>query len=222
MKLLLLVFAMATFSVAVNASYITPGQNVQFLALNGLELDEKSQTVQVDSGFVQIVAKYNATLGKGNNKRVFDSQPVVLEFSNDGFDVLVVAPKAYSYEQAKILYSDNPRWELTSGGKEVEFTQSLLQGNEGLLPFASIPSLLSSYNNQRGIDFEQGVLSEERGLSVAKSGEIEKRANTNTSELEVNDEQGFRSQNLNQLKAWYLKSSDEERKAFRRWIIDHD
>ncbi|EEY44345.1 hypothetical protein VMA_002410 [Vibrio mimicus VM223] len=79
----------------------------------------------------------------------------------------------------------------------VSAKQYLLKPEEGLMPYSDLPKLVIKQNREAGIYFDSELAlgsTEHKALSEAES----------------------------QLKTWYLRASKEERKAFRKWMVDQE
>ena len=198
MKKWLLLAASVAFSV--NSATLIPEDGVSVLYINGVATNKSVGYQQIDSGETEVIVRLDKDFGRGNSSKVYTSAPYVVKFTVSGNEVKLSHPTARSYQEAENAFrGDQPQWKITQNGNEVSYKQEILPPNEGFLfPYAGLNKLVASYYSE----------ADSRGIkSLAVNAE-------------ATAEQG--ASNLMQLKAWYLKSSTEERKAFRRWMIDQE
>ncbi|MGF1756281.1 DUF2057 domain-containing protein, partial [Vibrio makurazakiensis] len=92
----------------------------------------------------------------------------------------------------------------------------IIEGKDGFLPFGGLDKQLAKYNESNAIYFKDGAL-------IAKPADTIIIAPTKVaSALSSNKTEGNQSQTVEQLKAWYFKASKQERKEFRKWMIDQE
>jgi uncharacterized protein YccT (UPF0319 family) len=89
--------------------------------------------------------------------------------------------------------------------------------------------LIAAHNAERGIVFDNGQMTKAEQAAtatlvttaaVATSKDVT-AVNNNVPKTTVKSEP-IKAENVEQLKAWYLKASKEERKEFRKWMIDQE
>lgn len=203
-KLVLLSLVLAS---STQAATLTPKKGVEILFVNGVKTEEKRETIEVDAINTQLVLRYNQKVGKGNSAKVFDSAPFIVSLNIPESGLVVKSPKTYSYEQAKKEFKSQPKWIiLDSRNEEIPYKQEILKPAEGFMPYYDLETMLQKYNKEKGIVFGSAA------TLVASAETIESNRNT------VNN----KVSNLEQLQALYTKASKEERKAFQKWIIDHN
>lgn len=206
------------------ATIITPAKGVHILAVNGVLTDDKRSSAEAPNGTMQVVARYNEKLGSGSSARVYDSQPFIFLFDAVDTEVKITAPKVYSYDQAVRVFKKNPEWTVTSERSSIEFTQDEFNSEGKLLPFVNIENAIQEHNKNKGIYFDNGKLIDKPVEAQVIAAATTTAAVTSTSSKveKTATAKPVASSNVDQLKAWYLKSSKEERKAFRRWMIDQE
>ncbi|EGR9006657.1 TPA: DUF2057 domain-containing protein [Vibrio vulnificus] len=192
----------------IHAAMISPVSGVKILFANGTEVDEPLEPMEVDAKSAQLVVRYAAELGSGSNQKVFDSAPFVITINDLGEDIKLYPPKVFSYEQANREFNSSPKWRIEGvSGKEISYSQEKLKGNDGFMPYYGMEALIVKHNEERGIVFSAGVVKAE----VATTDKmVEKPATTNNADALV------------QLQHWYKQASTEERKAFRKWMVDQE
>ncbi|UPQ87032.1 YccT family protein [Vibrio sinaloensis] len=224
MKKTLTIFA-SLMAFNLSAAELVPASGVSILYINGQEAQSKIRANQVDSGFNQVVVRMDKDVGRGSGNGVFTSKPYVITFDVTGEQIKIDHPTARSIKEAEIAFkNDKPKWSITQDGQPIKYQQELLPGKKGMLPYMGMAELIESYNQQKGIYFDNGQLVDKpvevKALPVAAAATAV--AATTKTKPTANQPKATPSSNVEQLKAWYLKSSKEERKAFRRWMIDQE
>ncbi len=201
--LLLLATGMA-FSV--NSAILIPEQGVSVLYINGVETEKSIGKQHVSSGETEVIVRLDKNFGRGSSTKIYTSLPFVVKFSVSGDEIKLDHPTARSYQEAEKAFRDNqPNWTITQDGTEISYQQELLPPKDGLFPYLGLDTLVADYYSKKNneVTKEQAIIATSSSVKVS-SHEVENVSN------------------LVQLKAWYLKSSAEERKAFRKWIIDQE
>lgn len=179
------------------------------LYINGEKAQDKIGVNQVNTGFNQIVVRMEAEVSKG---KAFSSSPYMIDFEVTGDKITIKHPVARSLQEAKRAFKgDEPAWAISQDGKSLSYQQRPVQRRDGFMPYAKMGELIAEQNKQRGIYFENGKLMDKPVEAISAV----------TSQKTGSAKQPT-SRNLDQLKAWYLKSSKQERKDFRRWMIDQE
>ncbi|MEI8637277.1 DUF2057 family protein [Vibrio coralliilyticus] len=95
----------------------------------------------------------------------------------------------------------------------------MLPPAEGAFPYSNVPALVDTYNKERGLVFDSGKVVELK----AELAKLEQSEPIASGERKTTTIAGVtESENTLQLKLWYLRASDEERKNFKRWMIEQD
>ena len=198
MKKWLLLTVSVAFSV--NSATLIPEDGVSVLYINGVETNKSVGHQQIDLGETEVIIRLDKDFGRGSSSKVYTSAPYVVKFSVSGEEVKLDHPTARSYQEAENAFrSGQPQWKITQNGSEISYKQELLPPNEGILfPYAGLEKIVANY------------------YSAAGNKEIKNLA------VKASTVPALEASNLVQLKAWYLQSSTEERKAFRRWMIDQE
>ncbi|WP_162046640.1 DUF2057 family protein [Vibrio taketomensis] len=218
-KHLLAVLAGA-LALPLQAAVLTAQDGVSILYINGQAAQEKIGKNQVEDGFIQAVVRFDDKLGSGNSGKVYTSKPYLLSFDAQGEAINIVAPQVYSEQEADIEFAKaKPNWKIVVDGKDIAFEQSQLKGKSGFMPYAGMENLIAEHNKQNGIYFKDGQLVDapaalEVAVVPAAVAKAENKPAVKAAPADV--------KNVEQLKAWYLKASKEERKEFRRWMIDQE
>ncbi|ODS11003.1 DUF2057 family protein [Vibrio scophthalmi] len=215
--------AVTLLALPLHAAEVTASRGVSILYINGQAAEQKIGINEVGEGFTQVVVRLDDKLGKGN---VFTSKPYVINFDAQDKGYKITLPKFYSEMAATEEFSKaKPGWGVEVNGQEVEFTQTVLEGKKGFMPYAGMENLIADHNKQRGIYFNNGELvdapaaAELAPVAVATTSAV---ATANNTAKAATQAPKAVVKNVEQLKAWYLKASKEERKEFRRWMIDQE
>ncbi|WGV99329.1 DUF2057 family protein [Vibrio sp. YMD68] len=230
-KLAISIACMMAFST--NAATLIPAKGVSILYINGQEADAKIGKNKVLEGETQLIVRMDKELGRGNSKEVFTSDPYVVSLVVTGDELKINHPVARSTIEAESAFkSKAPQWRITQDGAELSYSQEPLPKKKGMLPFMGLDTIVSDYNEDKGIFFVDGVLTAATVAPasvaavatttavVATSAESKVATDAIANEqpkLAIED-----TQNVDQLKAWYLKASKSEKKEFRRWMIDQE
>ncbi len=206
-KWLLLLATGLAFSA--NSATLIPAEGISVLYINGVETEKSIGKQRVDIGETEIIVRLDKNFGRGNSTKIYTSSPYVVKFSVSGDEVKLNHPVARSYQEAEKAFRDNqPSWLITQDGTEISYQQELLPPKDGMFPYLGLDTLVADYYSKKNneVTKEQAIVAATSSLPVS-----------NKSASQVQE-----ASNLTQLQAWYLKSSAEERKAFRRWMIDQE
>ncbi|MGF1696116.1 DUF2057 domain-containing protein [Vibrio lamellibrachiae] len=233
-RLAISIACIATFSV--NAATLIPSKGVSILYINGQEAEAKIGKNELLDGETQLVIRMDKQIGKGSSQKVFTSDPYVVSLNVTGNEIKLNHPVARSTSEAENAFrSGEPQWRISQDGSDISYTQEPLPKKKGMLPFMGLDTVVSDYNTDKGIYFVDGKKSSATVAPVVAATTVAV-ASTSTTDAVKSDKQMAKettpaaqpqlaiedTQNLDQLKAWYLKASKSERKEFRRWMIDQE
>lgn len=226
MKYSLIITMLSSLAIgSVSAATLTPKRGVDILYINGQASQSKIGENQIEQGFNQVVLRMNKDMSKGSSSDVFTSKPFAISFDVNGDEVVIDHPIARSMNEAKQAFKNNaPEWFVRIDGNYVDYKQSVIEGKSGFLPFSGLEKRVAEHNAKRGIYFNEGKLVDKPVVAEVIPVATTSAAVTSTSSKLEKTSPGkpVTSSNIDQLKAWYLKSSKEERKSFRRWMIDQE
>ena len=217
-------FAATLLALPLHAAELSANRGISILYINGQPAEQKIGTNEINEGFTQVVVKLDDKLGKGGSAKVFSSKPYVIGFDAKDTNYTITLPKLFSEMEAKEEFAKaKPGWQVETDGHAIEFNQVALEGKKGFMPYAGMDKLVAEQNKQRGIYFDAGQLVD---MPVA----VEMAVVTSASSAAVGESKASAapvtpakvSSNVEQLKAWYMQANKEERKAFRRWMIDQE
>ncbi|OAJ95651.1 YccT family protein [Vibrio bivalvicida] len=223
-KWMLVLCTFGAFSVS--AATLMPEQGLSVLYINGQKSESKIGTQEIPNGDVQLVVRMDKTLGRGNSAKVFTSDPYVLSFIVNGEEIKIENPPVSSAQTAtKEFKTEQPGWELVQDDVPLSYSQEKLPSKGGLFPYLSMDNLVAEYNQSKGIHFNNGQLIDKpvEAQAIAVAATTTAAVTSTSSKVETTSPaKPVATSNVEQLKAWYLKASKEERKAFRRWVIDQE
>ncbi|BCL69160.1 UPF0319 protein [Vibrio nigripulchritudo] len=200
------------FSTFLSAAQLELKSGVDLLVLNGMESSEFEEGFKLSEGTNQAVVKMSKSFGSGGSKDIFTSSPYIVSFQASGKDITIAHPKVYSVQHARNLFNKNPQWLVYEDGDLIDSETVFLEGKGGFVPYWDVKALVRDYNEKNGITF----------AAVSASTVAVAEVKSATKSKAVTSEKVDASQALSQLQAWYLKASKEERKAFRKWMIDQE
>ncbi len=207
--LYLLLAAAFSSSVQAEVKLVLP-DSIDLLVVNGAQpkiekvfLSDKS--VVLPDGVNQIVFKYEPLVKTNDGMRRVYSDIIVSKFNQTGSTLKFELPNYRRFSQAQKEIK-NLKWKLVDeAGDQVELTNDVLRVS----------------GVQIGRNFVQDALEYNQSGGTAAipvvSYSYEKALTAESKQVGTED-----SEAITQLKLWYLKSSEQERKAFRRWMIDQE
>ncbi|WP_394210556.1 DUF2057 family protein [Enterovibrio calviensis] len=209
MKMLLVGFF--ALSGVAGAAEITAKNGIEFLVVNGKNVkkiaDDGDKRLDLTPGRHQIVARYDDEVKRGSKNVIFTSKPYVLDLDVSDDDLALVVPKFRIESQAAAFFR-KPVWEVeTVSTGNTEVVAGTLMTGSGFGSYRNMEKAVAEFNRQNGIVIEGGEAKdlEDVLVSVDEKGNVDIKGDTVT-----------------QLKLWYTKATNEEKKAFKRWMIEQD
>ncbi|AXN30949.1 DUF2057 family protein [Vibrio coralliilyticus] len=194
------------------------GSGISAEVLNGKTIkDENYELVKGDN---QFVFEFNGKLKDGHKREYYSSRPyiVTLDLSTaEKLEVELLSTKLNKIE--RWVDKKQPIFQFKIDGKTIADTQEMLPPAEGTFPYSNIPALVDTYNKERGLVFDSGKVVELK----AELEKLEQSEPFASGEKKTTTIAGVtETENTLQLKLWYSRASDEERKNFKRWMIEQD
>ncbi|MGR5095353.1 DUF2057 family protein [Vibrio maritimus] len=215
------------FTLSASAATLIPMKGVSLLYINGQEAESKTSANTIEEGKNQVVLRMDKKVGRGSSQTVYTSAPYVIDINVTGDEVKVNHPVARSKQEAEAAFrTGSPEWRITQDGNTLQYTQEKLQGRDGFLPYSNVGELVAKHNEQRGITFSGGEVvqasaAEATTAAVATTAVVSEAPKVEATSKKA-PEAVANQNNVEQLKAWYLKASKAERKEFRKWMIDQE
>ena len=156
----------------------------------------------------------------GHKREYYSSRPYIVTLDLENAEVLEVELISKRLDDIETRVSKRePIFKFVIDGKTVTDSQEMLPPAEGAFPYSNVPALVDTYNKERGLVFDSGKVVELK----AELAKLEQSESLATGEKATTTIAGVKeSENTLQLKLWYLRASDEERKNFKRWMIEQD
>ncbi|AMG29747.1 DUF2057 domain-containing protein [Grimontia hollisae] len=207
-----LVFALlCLFSGGALAGTLSAENGLELLLINGKDAkrygDHADKVVVLSPGTYQIVARYDDEVKRGSRSTIFTSKPYVMEFEMGKEDVVLSIPKLKFESQATAFFRE-PIWELrnpTAGSVTVLASEKLT--GSGFGSFGNMEKVIAEYNRENGIVFDGGKPQDLEDVLVS---------------FEDDGRVSIKGDVLSQLKLWYTKATNEEKKSFKRWMVEQD
>ena len=207
-----------SFICLVSAPYATASlelaSGITLNTLNGEVIDNVEDAV-LTSGENQLVLDYTGYLSDQGKREFISTVPYIMVVDvPDNADVDVDLQSRKYAKIAKNVDRELPIFNISINGDDVEVEQEILPPAKGALPYGDIPQLVKDYNQERGLVFDSGkIRSLKEELAAVQTGAV-------VGATVAADSTVQESENTLQLKLWYSRANEEERKAFQKWLID--
>ena len=182
--------------------------------LNGEVIDNVEDAL-LTSGENQLVLDYTGYLSDQGKREFISTIPYIMVVDvPENADVEVDLQSRKYAKIAKNVDRELPIFNISINGDDVEVEQEILPAAKGALPYGDIPRLVKDYNQERGLVFDSGkIRSLKEELAAVQTGAV-------VGATVAVDSTVQESENTLQLKLWYSRANEEERKAFQKWLID--
>lgn len=182
--------------------------------LNGEVIDNVEDAV-LTSGENQLVLDYTGYLSDQGKREFISTIPYIMVVDvPENADVEVDLQSRKYAKIAKNVDRELPIFNISINGDDVDVEQEILPAAKGALPYSDIPQLVKDYNQERGLVFDSGkIRSLKEELAAVQTGAV-------VGATVAADSTVQESENTLQLKLWYSRANEEERKAFQKWLID--
>lgn len=205
---------------ASHGAELSAKKGIEFLALNGQDIERygenANKTLELSKGQYQLVLRYEASVKRGSKDTLFTSKPYVVDIKMGDENASLSIPKMRFESQAQ-SYFRKPKWVFSHQGTQTELTGTELEGL-GFGGFRNIEEAIAKFNQDKGLIAKpiSTVSATAMPASLIATGEKPVKL--------LKDGQGANKQTpaFNQLTYWYLKASNDEKKAFKRWMIEAD
>ncbi|QMV14929.1 DUF2057 family protein [Vibrio spartinae] len=203
--------------------------NVEVFAINAQPPEKASglfpsNKEELDNGINQIVFKYSPEFEISKDIQHAYSQVIIAKFKASDTQLHFKLPSYRSLTQARQKI-DHMQWALVDAqGNNVVIAEDTLQKN-GLQVGRDYVQEAQHYNAGSGIAAIHVSAVSDIQDTAATSPQPAPSAKHNAPATQITPSKQLTSAsspNLSQLKHWYQKSTEQERKAFRKWIIDQE
>lgn len=201
-------------SAGVNAAQLSALSGVEFLVVNGKNVEnygeQAHKVLALEAGKYQIVARYEASLKRGSKNTLFTSKPYVFDIDVASNDLTLSVPKMRLLSHAKEFFR-NPTWQLNDSVTAKQFT---ITGEEligsGFGAFSNMEKAVANHNQNTANALANEAIKPLPLPDLLVEKAVIQDANTQQQDA------------FTQLTLWYRDATNEEKKAFKRWIIDND
>lgn len=186
---------------------------VNITVLNG-EVVENNDALFVE-GQNQLVIEFDGRLKDGSKREYFSAKPYLVTVNLTditNLEIKLISNKLSKIESTQSL--NKPMFVLEHNGESLNNEQFILPPGRNAFPYTDVPSLVKQYNADNGLVFDSGkIRSLKEELAAVQTGAVV--GSTVAADSTVQE-----SENTLQLKLWYSRATEEERKAFQKWLID--
>ncbi|ATC57187.1 MULTISPECIES: DUF2057 family protein [Vibrio] len=183
---------------------LSTDSSITLLVVNLEKVTESPQALP--DGLNQLVVQYKGRIRDGAKREAISSIPYVITLMtkpDDHLHIKFVAKDLSDYQQ-RLQHGDD-LFELTVNDLPSVAIIDILPGKKGFLPYGDPVSLLHDYNQQNGVMVDSGKV---RALKQ-ELAEVEEQADPI---------QGSESEAILQLKLWYGRATEQDRKIFQQWL----
>ncbi|ENM5770840.1 DUF2057 family protein [Vibrio mimicus] len=174
------------------------------------------KTVTLKDGMNQIVFRYIPTFDVGDDVKKVHSDAIIAKFESQNETLRFQVPTYKNMKEANEKIP-NFEWQLINeNGQNVTVVEDKLL-NPGVQWGRNYSQEATEYNQNGGIaavGYLKVVVANDAQLAATKPQTIATEVSA-AENAEV-------SNNLVQLQLWYSKASKEERKAFKKWMVDQE
>lgn len=213
--------ALSSIALNIHAAEVKFHQDVEVLVVNGLDAAKYDKDYQLRDGYNQVVVQMVKKFGNKGSQDLFESKPYLVSFNASQDDIDVLPPRVSSKQHAENVFAGHPEWRVLAKGHEIDSKSAFLKGKGGFVPYWDMEELVEDYNIEHGISLSAkavAVESTSRSATTAVNAKGMQKKDTKQKSARASDH----PKALEQLQAWYLKASQEDRKAFRKWMVDQD
>lgn len=197
--------ALSMSSAHANVTKLDAAQGVEVLFINTQDAKQLDEPFTLATGANQIVLRMNTMLGRGEKRGNFTSAPYILTLDVNGGELDIDGPQLNDVLQAKKVFAgDKIDWNVSLNDSDIDYDQVKMVGKKGTFPYSNLDEQLAIYNASKGITFAGGTIA-----PVAENGTQQTTKPAGQDSLE-----------MQRAKMHYFKLSPNERKAFRKWLVD--
>ncbi|MFV0449849.1 MAG: DUF2057 family protein [Vibrio sp.] len=184
-------------------------QGVEVLFINSQDAKQMEEPFMLAAGTNQLVLRMNTMLGRGEKRANFTSAPYIVTLDVNGGELDIDGPQLNGELQAKKVFEeDKIDWNISLNNSDIDYQQVKMVGEKGMFPYANLDEQLATYNVANGIAFAGNAIAPVTDTSVV-NGTQQATNSASQDSLE-----------MQRAKMQYLKLPANERKAFRKWLVD--
>ena len=202
----------ALFSVSTHAATLSVADKIQLLAVDGKEVKSQGwntvDRVELSEGKHQVVVRFDGEVKRGSKSTIYTTRPYLFDIDLAKKDAEITLPLLTTESQAKAFFERGAKWQLAVEGGVVQPLVGVELQGEGFAAYSDIESLVAAYNSANGIVIEKGNAVDLQQVAVNVDNKTGKVAITGDA--------------LTQLKMWYTKASNNDKKEFKSWMAEKD
>ncbi|MBR9788974.1 MAG: DUF2057 domain-containing protein [Vibrionaceae bacterium] len=184
-------------------------QGIEVLFINSQDAKQMDKPFMLATGPNQIVLRMNTMLGRGEQRGNFTSAPYILTLDVNGGELEIDGPQLNELLQArKVFDGDKIDWNVSLNDSDVDYDQVKMVGQKGMFPYSNLDEQLAIYNAANGITFAGSAIAPVADVGLVNGAQQAAKSG------------GQDSLEMQKAKMSYLKLSPNERKAFRKWLVD--
>lgn len=208
-SILMALSALSVPNVYANTNQLTEldaAQGIEVLFINSQDAKQMDKPFTLAMGANQIVLRMNTMLGRGEKRGNFTSAPYILTLDVNGGELEIDGPQLNDVLQAKKVFEGNKiDWNVSFNGSYIDYEQVKMVGKKGTFPYSNLDEQLAIYNAANGITFASNAIADTSRVN----GMQQTTKSVDQDSLE-----------MQRAKMQYLKLSPNERKDFRKWLVD--
>lgn len=202
----------ALFSASTQAATLSVADKIQLLAVDGKEVKsqgwEAVNSVELSEGKHQVVVRFDGEVKRGSKSTIYTTRPYLFDIDLANTNAEIILPRLTTESQAKAFFERGAQWQLTMENGSVKPLVVIELQGEGFAAYSDIEALVAAYNSDNGIVIEKGNAVDLQQVAV--------NVDNKTGKIEITGDA------LTQLKMWYTKASNNDKKAFKIWMAEKD
>lgn len=201
-------------SSSVFSATINLDSGIDLLVVNGEKVEDVDNISLID-GENQLAVEFAGRLSEKGKREYFSSVPYIAVVKAEQNSDITIQLLSKTFSETKQRVEDKqPIFEFIIDGASTQGEQVVLPPISDVFPYSNVPALVKSYNQTHGLIFESGKI---RSLKKElEQVQLQESKAVKPETVAVETETSL------QMKLWYSRATSEERKAFRKWLIDQE
>ncbi|KOO05381.1 DUF2057 family protein [Vibrio nereis] len=192
-------FLLLIFAGGVHAASLSLERGFDIHTINGQKVKSGQDSYKLIEGSNQLVLSFDGQLSDGPKTQHLDTKPYVVVIDVNNASNVQLNTISGKFKVVNKAIEKNRSWfTLTDNGTALAYTPEVLPATSNYFPYANIPELVTEYNRDKKIYFADGEMRDIQELSQTEDSIVFK------------------------LQALYLEATAEQKKEFRKWIVDYD
>lgn len=190
------------------ATQVELTRGVEFSVLNQQDVEGKD-SVSLVNGDNQLVIRLDRSFGEGDNRQKILTPPFLVTIPAQANTQLLEIGLVSTKERKlhKLIKTNQSVFTINLDGQEIEHRLVELPGKNGFMPYGDLVGLTKKYNQENGLMYEAGTLRDlKQELKTVSEG---------SSDISTGNE----SEASLQLKIWFSRASEKEKKQHLEWVM---